>query len=117
MRKHYAELLEFDMTCIPASGIRLVIIIGFCLLAFNGASSAEENSEPQRVYRADYSITPDISKDGAFVELRISQKRWLLRELSMPYDEKTLSDIDGDGQIWLDDGRVLGDKDLNNCEN
>ncbi len=106
MRKHYAELLEFDMTCIPGSGIRLVSIVGFCLLAFNGASFAAEISEPRRVYGADYSITPDISKHGAFVELRISQKKWLLRELSMPYDEKIISDIDGDGQILLDDGRI-----------
>ena len=106
MRKHYAELLEFDMTCIPGSGIRLVSIVGFCSLAFNGASFAAEISEPRRVYGADYSITPDISKHGAFVELRISQKKWLLRELSMPYDEKIISDIDGDGQILLDDGRI-----------
>ena len=106
MRKHYAELLEFDMICIPGSGIHLVSMVGFCLLAFNGASFAEESSEPRRVYGADYSITPDISKHGAFVELRISQNEWLLRELSMPYDEKIISDIDGDGQILLDDGRI-----------
>ncbi len=106
MRRHYAELFEIDMICIPGSGIRLVSIVGFFLLAFNAASSAQDISEPQRVYGAHYSITPDISRQGALVELRISQTKWLLRELTMPYDEETMSEIDGDGQIALDDGRV-----------
>ena len=108
MRRHYVELLEFDMTCIPGSGIRLVSIVGFCLLIFNGASSAQEISDPQRVYGADYSISPDISRNGAFVGLRSSQRKWLLRELPMPYDEMTMGDIDGDGQMSLDDGRQAG---------
>ncbi len=108
MRRHYAELFEIDMICIPGTGIRLVFIAGFFLLAFNAASSAQDISEPQRVYGAHYSITPDISRQGALVELRISQTKWLLRELTMPYDEETMGDIDGDGQISLDDGRQAG---------
>jgi len=106
MRRHYPEQPDFDMNCIPGSGIRLISIFVFGFLALHVAPSAQEIAEPKRVYGADYLITPDISKAGAFVELRISQRDGLLRELSMPYDETALSDINGDGQISLEDGQI-----------
>ncbi len=108
MRIRYPEQPELDMNCIPGSGIRPILIIIFWFFACSVAASAPGIAEPEkeRVYGADYSITPDISKSGAFVELRIAQREGLLRELHMPFDEKTLSDIDGDGQISIDNGRV-----------
>ncbi len=108
MRRRYPEQPELDMNCIPGSGIRPILIIIFWLFACSVAASAPgiAESEKERVYGADYLITPDISKSGAFVELRISQRMGLLRELSMPYDETALSDIDGDGQISLNDGKI-----------
>ncbi len=106
MRRHYPEQTVFDMNCIPGSEIRKISIFVFCFLALQVAQSAQEIAEAKRVYGADYLITPDISRAGAFVELRISQRMGLLRELSMPYDETALSDIDGDGQISLNDGKI-----------
>ncbi len=108
MRRRYPEQPELDMNCIPGSGIRPILIIIFWLFACSVAASAPgiAESEKERVYGADYSITPDISKSGAFVELRIAQREGLLRELHMPFDEETLSDIDGDGQISIDNGRI-----------
>lgn len=106
MRRHYLEQPGLDMNCIPGSGMRLISIIFFGFLACIVAASAQEITKPQRVYGADYSITPDISKAGAFVELTISQREGLLRELHMPLNEETLSEIDGDGQISFEDGRI-----------
>lgn len=108
MRRHYPDQTELDMNCIPGSGIRLIPIFFLFALTSSVAFAATVPAEPAkvRVYGADYLITPDIKKSGAFVELRISQNGGLLRELSMPNDDNTLSDIEGDGQISTDDGRV-----------
>jgi len=108
MHGHYLEHTELDMNCISGSGIRLIAMIFLFFATGSIAVSATESAEPEknRVYGADYSITPDISKGGAVVELRISQNDGLLRELHMPYDDKTLSEIDGDGEISIADGRI-----------
>jgi hypothetical protein len=108
MHRHYPEQTELDMNCISGSGIRLIAIIFLMFVTSSVAVSAAESAEPKkdRVYGADYSITPDISKAGAVVELRISQNDGLLRELHMPYDDKTISDVDGDGEISIADGRL-----------
>ncbi len=108
MHRHYAEQTELDMNCIPGSGIRLITMFFLVFITSTAVTSAAESAEPEndRIYGADYLITPDISKAGAIVELRISQNDGLLRELHMPYDEKTLSDIDGDGKISFADGRL-----------
>jgi len=60
----------------------------------------------ERIYGVDYRVRPDISRGGATVRLRISQSDRLLHELSMPLDAKRISDIDGDGQISIDDERI-----------
>ncbi len=103
MCRQYSGQPELDMNCIPGSRIRPFSII---FLGFLACGVAAAGSEKDRVYGADYSITPDIPNSGAVVELRISQSKRLLRELHMPFDEETLSDIDGDGQITIDDGRI-----------
>ena len=96
------------MNCIPGSGIRPLPFFFLVLFCGSVAVSTTASAEPvkERIYGADYLITPDISKAGAFVELRISQSGGLLRELHMPYDDRALSDIDGDGQISIADGRI-----------
>jgi hypothetical protein len=108
MRKHYPDRTELDMNCIPGSGIRLIPLCILVVLTSSVSFSATEPAEPRRdrVYGADYSITPDISKAGAFVELKISQNRGLLRELTMSYEDKPLSDVSGDGQITIDESGI-----------
>ncbi len=103
MCTQYSEQPELDMNCIPGSRMRLISII---FLGFLACSVAADEPQEERVYGADYLITPDISKAGAFMELKISQRQGLLRELHMPFDEKILSDIDGDGEISFDAGRI-----------
>lgn len=108
MHRHYAQQTELDMNCIPGSGIRLItmafLIVTTCSIAVSAAETIEAGNH--RVYGADYSIIPDVSKGGAVVELTISQTEGFLRELHMPYDDKTLGDIDGDGEISIADGRI-----------
>lgn len=109
MRRHYPELTELDMNCIPGPGIRLISIVAFGLLATCGTASGDSEAPQaanERVYGADYRITPDISGGGAFVELRIAQQQRLLRELSMPNGPNIISDIEGDGQLVIDDDRI-----------
>lgn len=109
MRRKYPEQSELDMNCIPGTGIRTISIIILGLLPACGAAAAEsEMTQPanERVYGVDYSITPDISRAGAFVELRVEQNQGLLRELSMPYDENVISDLGADGQLSIDDARI-----------
>ncbi len=84
MCRQYSGQPELDMNCIPGSRIRPFSIIFLGLLACGVAAAG---SEKDRVYGADYSITPDIPNSGAVVELRISQSKRLLRELHMPFDE------------------------------
>jgi hypothetical protein len=103
MCRQYFEQPELDMICIPGSRIRLISIIFLSLLA---CSVTAAEAQKERVYAVDYSITPDIPNSGAIVELRVSQTESLLRELRMPFDETKLSDIDGDGHITIDDGRI-----------
>jgi hypothetical protein len=109
MRRHYTEQTELDMNCIPGTVIRPVSIFVLGLLVVCGAFVAESGTARaanERVYGADYVITPDIPRAGAYVELRIEQTDGLLRELSMPYDENMISDIVGDGQLSIDDARI-----------
>ncbi len=108
MCRRYPEQPEIEMNCVPGSRIRPISIVIFWFFACSVAASAPGIAEPkkERVYGADYSIAPDVSKSGAFVELRITQREGLLRELNMPFDPKTLSDIGGDGQISVNDGRI-----------
>ena len=103
MCRQYPEQPELDMNCIPGSRTHLISIIFLGLLA---GSITAAKADQERVYAIDYSITPDIPNSGAFVKLKLFQTRRLLRELHMPFDETTLSHIDGDGQITIDDGRI-----------
>ncbi len=103
MCRQYSDQPELDMNCIPGSRTRQISIIFLGLLAWCVAAAA---ADQERVYAVDYSITPDIPNSGALVKLRVFQTRRLLRELHMPFDEKTLSDFGGDGQITIADGRI-----------
>ena len=109
MPRHYPVQTELDMNCISGTGIRsLLLAILVLLTAFSTvmAQSSSSQASNERVYGADYRITPDVSREGAQVELRITQSRGLLRELSMPYDASTISDVNGDGQLSVDDERI-----------
>ena len=108
MHRHYAEQTELDMNCIPGSGIRLITMAFLIFTSYGVSGSAAETIGPgnDRVYGADYLITPDVSRSGAVVELTISQAEGFLRELHMPYDDRMLGEIEGDGEITIADGRI-----------
>lgn len=128
MNEAYRETPDADMNCIPGFPLRPVVYgrkppclaipetvvaailcLTFVFLA-SCSAPASETATPaapkERVYDAKFMITPDISRNGADVELRISQDRPLLRELSMPFDARLIKDISGDGQVSIDNGRV-----------
>ena len=109
MRRHYLELPESDMNCIPGSGIRRVLMLVCGLIVTGGHAIAENGTggpADRQVYGADYRITLDIARAGAFVELTIAQNEGLLRELSMSIDPSIVSVIDADGQLEIDDEKV-----------
>lgn len=95
------------MTCFSGMGIRITVACS--LIAFFGttmAASGTPKPASERIYAADYRISPEISEAGANVELSIEQSRGLLRELSMPLRDRAISNIAGDGKISLDNGRI-----------
>lgn len=102
---------EFSRIAGVALGIAAWLL---CLLSFGFTSScdipasAAAAPEPptKRIYGADYLVRPDISRGGAYVELRITQDRRLLRELSMPVDTGGITALAGDGEISVDDHRI-----------
>ena len=109
MRRQYRQATESDMNCIAATKIQLLLIAGLALLVSDTAIAAESNSPPsanERTYVVDYRITPDVSRSGAYVELKLAQNRRLLRELSMPNNPEVISDIEGDGDLAIDDERI-----------
>jgi hypothetical protein len=91
------------------SGIIVQIIVIYAALATPVTAVAQsQTAQPTtaRVYGADYRITPDISRGGAEISLIIRQNRRLLRELSMPLRGGAISEVSGDGEISLTNGRV-----------
>lgn len=91
------------------SGIIIQIIFMYATLAAPVTAVAQSQTAqpmPARVYGADYRITPDISRGGAEISLRIRQNRRLLRELSMPLRGRAISELSGDGEIFVTNGRV-----------
>lgn len=114
-RRKYRERPEIDMNCLPGTEISpepaaaakslsvlVLLVLGCSAVALSHAAGPTN----ARVYGADYSVRPDIARGGAHVELRISQNRNLLRQLSMPLDAAMISDVAGDGLVSTRDGRV-----------
>lgn len=69
-------------------------------------SSAADADDGDRVYRLDYVVTLDPAAHGARVELTLEQEDDYLRELDMPLLDGRIRDVEGDGEISIEDGRV-----------
>jgi hypothetical protein len=97
------------MNYISGTGIRLMLVMLSGLSVGCGPAAAQSDSSApynERIYGADYSIRPVESRGGAYVELTIAQNEGLLRELSMPFETDSISEIRGDGRVSTDDGRI-----------
>jgi hypothetical protein len=95
------------MNCFSGAYIQLTFIVSALFLFIAEAAGQTISQRPDdKIYGADYTITPDVANAGALVELRISQSRQLLRELSMTFDDKSISGITGDGQVIVVEGRI-----------
>jgi hypothetical protein len=107
------------MTCIPGTGIRgsaahgaafLLAAILLTSLSACGvpASDAEANeNDSEHIYRVTYRVTPDPAARGAHVEMSVSQRSSFLREMDMPLRDGQISNVGGDGEVSLRDGRVV----------
>jgi hypothetical protein len=125
----YRDSPELDMNCIPGllhqskdvpwlsgfADFRPAIVArlaALLALALNAACSAPASEAlaagpvTDRIYAVDYRITPDISRGGAHVELEVAQNQRLLREMSMPLDRNTISEVVGDGEIAINGERL-----------
>ena len=97
------------MNCVPGlqSFARCSLLVG-CLIAFAGcgvpeSESADRRDEPE--YDLNYTLAPDPVDAAIGVRLVLRQPRNLLREVSFPVNA-SISDVRGDGEIRVADGRV-----------
>lgn len=92
----------------PVPGPRLILFLAGALpLAGCGLGSTDAGAqESERVYRLDYVVTIDPGAQGAHVELNLEQRDDFLRELEMSLHGGRISDVQGDGDVAVDDGRV-----------
>lgn len=103
------------MNLIPGPAIRQLAVCSTALLFSLGlcachvpASDAEADEAPvERSYRLDYLVRPDPSARGAHVEMTVSQRSWLLREIDMSLRDGKVSDVTGDGEVSLSGDRVI----------
>lgn len=66
------------------------------LLAGCGVSTSESAGETQaddRMYRVEFTVTPDRTRSGAAVEMKVSQTHGTLRELQMSIDPARISEL------------------------
>jgi hypothetical protein len=93
------------MNRIPAAALLLLAVapLAGCGLA---SSDADAREDDERAYRLDYVVTIDRQAGGARVELRLAQRDRYLRELDMSLLGGRLSDVEGDGEVSIENGRV-----------
>jgi len=85
--------------------ITAAITASVCGLAASGTAEADQGSS--RSYRLEYVVTPDAAAGGAWVEMKLTQKSHLLREVNMRAPTEKISTAGGDGEISLADGRLV----------
>ncbi len=107
------------MNCIPGSGLRvgpvelLAAVLLAALVAASCSAPASEappsppNASKPRIYRIDYVLTPTPLAGGAQVSMRLEQTERLLRELDMQAGAIDLASVAGDGDVKVDDGRIV----------
>ena len=83
---------------------RVVITFAVCLAACGAPASEPQAREDTLEYSISYRVTALPNESSVRVELDLSQGRRLLRE--MRFDADRVSDLHGDGDVAIDDGRV-----------
>lgn len=103
------------MNRIPVLGRRLARLLALVAALGQTAcqvSASQETAVPPgagQVYQLEYVVRPDPPAGGAWVTMRLSQSSDLLREVDMRAPAGRISDIGGDGDISLANGRLTWD--------
>ncbi len=97
------------MNCVPGlqSVARRWLLVG-CLIVLGSCGLPESESADRRddpEYDLSYTLTPDPAAATVGVSLVLRQPRNLLREVSFPIGAG-VSDVRGDGDIQIEDGRI-----------
>lgn len=91
----------------PVPRLVALLFVGLALPLGGCSLDSAEAEESERVYRLEYTVTLDPEADGARVTLELEQPDDYLRELDMPLLGGRLSSVEGDGEVSVDDGRVV----------
>lgn len=81
------------------------IVASACGLPTSESAAARQGSD--RIYQLEYVVTPDPEAGGAWVEMTLSQSSHLLREVNMRAPAGKISAAGGDGEISLEDARLI----------
>lgn len=81
------------------------IVASACGLPTSESAAAQQGSG--RIYQLEYVVTPDPEAGGAWVEMTLSQSSHLLREVNMRAPAGKISAAGGDGEISLEDARLI----------
>ncbi|MCH8071256.1 MAG: hypothetical protein IIA09_04850 [Proteobacteria bacterium] len=81
------------------------IVASACGLPTSESAAAQQGSG--RIYQLEYVVTPDPEAGGAWVEMMLSQSSHLLREVNMRAPAGKISAAGGDGEISLEDARLI----------
>jgi hypothetical protein len=81
-----------------------MVASAYGVLAPESVEAAENDS---RIYQLRYTVTPRPDIGGAWVEMELNQSSNLLREVNMRAPAERISAPDGDGEISLEDERLI----------
>ncbi len=91
----------------PGRRIRATLLVLACI-ALSAACTAEstESASPSKEYRVRYTVTPNPEAGIVAVRMKVSQPRFLLRELRMRVDPGRISKVTGSGELSVDGENV-----------
>lgn len=92
------------MNCISGSFLLSSLI---ACSACGAPASESDRNESRNSYSLHYTISPEPEHSAVRVSLKLSQSRGQLRELSFSSASIVVSDLVGDGDLTVDDGRVV----------
>jgi hypothetical protein len=91
----------------PFSGWLLCAALAANLAGCRIPAADAATDEDERIYELDYRVTIDPGAGGARVELELDQPDDFLRELDMPRNDGSISDVQGDGEVSTSEDRVV----------